>query len=216
MIETYLRELERALPGPAGRKRRILAETRAHLEDASAAAMGAGADRAAAEAAAVARFGTPRAVAAAFRSLLLCAQLTRAGIALAAALLAAVPVVYLITERMLPPATWAADQLPADLAWQRNLAILGLAGGLVFGAGAALLGRLGRFRLAVVAAALAVTGVVVTLAAWSTLAFGWAERVPGAGDAFAVSFLALAALLTPAAFLAVQLAQAARASSEAD
>lgn len=62
-IEDYLDSLYPRLPRNPSRARRVLAETEAHLRDAADAAVAAGAERADAERAAVARFGTPTTVA---------------------------------------------------------------------------------------------------------------------------------------------------------
>jgi hypothetical protein len=215
MIDEYLLELERRLTGPSRRRRRIVAEVRAHLEDAASAAVRAGKEPAAAEAEAVARFGSARDVAGGFRPLLLCAQLTRAALALALGLAVAAPVVYLVTENLLPPATWAADSPPADLAWQRNLAALGLMAGIVCAGAAGLLGALGRLRAALATALAALAALLLGAASWFTLALGWSERVPGAGEAFAVSSLIVALLLAPAAVAAALLARDARGASAA-
>jgi hypothetical protein len=123
--------------------------------------------------------------------------------------------VYLVTENLLPPATWAADSPPADLAWQRNLAALGLMAGIVCAGAAGLLGALGRLRAALATALAALAALPLGAASWFTLALGWSERVPGAGEAFAVSSLIVALLLAPAAVAAALLARDARGASAA-
>jgi hypothetical protein len=67
VIDTYLREVGAALPGPARARRDILAELRDGLLDAADAHCGAGLPEGAAAAAAITEFGDPRVVAAAFR-----------------------------------------------------------------------------------------------------------------------------------------------------
>lgn len=65
-IERYLDDLEAALTVSAHHRRRILAETRDHLLDASAAPRASGLDARSAARAAIEAFGPPEAVAAAF------------------------------------------------------------------------------------------------------------------------------------------------------
>ncbi len=64
-IDAYLDDLLARLHGPADRVRRIVAEAEAHLRDAADANEAAGMDPAAAESAAVERFGSPAVVASA-------------------------------------------------------------------------------------------------------------------------------------------------------
>lgn len=65
VIDAYLDALLSRLRGPAGRVRRILAESEAHLRDAADANAASGMDPVAAELAAVERFGSPDVVASA-------------------------------------------------------------------------------------------------------------------------------------------------------
>ncbi len=100
-IEEYLDELLARSTGPAAEIRRLLVETEAHLRDAADAEIEAGADAAAAEARAIERFGSPRAVASAAHRAqrpFLLAALAAAGIRMAAAGLAAVGVSALLAR----------------------------------------------------------------------------------------------------------------------
>jgi len=65
LVQRYLDELALRLQGPAAHIRRVLAETEAHLYDASDAQLSAAGDLQAAQAEAVRRFGSPTEVAAA-------------------------------------------------------------------------------------------------------------------------------------------------------
>ncbi len=59
LVQRYLDELALRLQGPAAHIRRVLAETEAHLYDASDAQLSAADDLQAAQAEAVRRFGSP-------------------------------------------------------------------------------------------------------------------------------------------------------------
>ena len=198
MIARFLLELEDALPRAGRMRRRVLLEAADHLREAAAEAERGGASREEAEIEAVRRFGDARTVARSYARLAAATSVRRAVLVLTAGLALAVPVVYGLSENLLPPATWAGDELPQALGWKRNaMALLfGLsfvAAGLAYG-----IAYLGRMRLAVVVAASAAAALAVAVGFGTALAVEWAERVPGAGGAFVAAGAAAAALVSPA------------------
>lgn len=127
MIESFLTELDSALCGPPRRRRRLLDEIAAHLEDAVAAGIEAGATAREAEAAALDRLGQPRSIADRWnddRRRLRAARSRRlAAIALAAGAALALGVTQYAAGKPRPsktpdPAQRFAD-IPADRAWSR-------------------------------------------------------------------------------------------------
>jgi hypothetical protein len=196
-IDAYLAELRRALRFHPVRRHRLLAEVKSHLRESTDALRGIGHAADEAEREAVARFGSPSAVASeAVRAAgpvgLLWASLLLLG-ALALYLLP----LYAIPENTLPPPTWA--ERPGYLTW-KLYAALG-AYGLATGAGLVALGAAlrGYTRATLIAlltstAAFAVSGVVGTV-----LAVQWADAVPGSGTTLALTLLATAAITAFAA-----------------
>jgi hypothetical protein len=156
-IEKYVVELRRRLPGDPLLRRRVLAETEAHLRE-SAAEVG--------EAEAVARFGAPEEIASGFADL----AVRRASAAAAVSLLAAAAAFlagYVVAENTLPPAPWpSADATPGYLRWKADAATMAFATGAAATALALGLALLRRARLALAAT----TAAAVALAAAAALA----------------------------------------------
>ena len=121
LVEDYLAEVAARLPGPARARAGIIAELRAGLLDAADARRADGLPAAAADAGAVAEFGDPRQVAAAFRPGLALSQARRVALTLLATgpliglLWAATAVASHIGIRSAPPWQWAGAP-PASLA----------------------------------------------------------------------------------------------------
>jgi len=113
LVEDYLAEVAARLPGPARARAGIIAELRAGLLDAADARRAAGLPAAAADAGAVAEFGDPRQVAAAFQPGLALIQARRVALTLLATgpliglLWAATAVASHIGIRHAPPWQWA-------------------------------------------------------------------------------------------------------------
>jgi hypothetical protein len=111
-VEAYLRAVATGMPGPRQARNDILAELRSGLIDAVDARRSAGLSAQAATEAAIAEFGDPRQVAAAFRPHLVMIQARRTAIALAASgplvglLWAAAAVASHIAIRHAPPWEW--------------------------------------------------------------------------------------------------------------
>ncbi|MEZ5098587.1 MAG: permease prefix domain 1-containing protein [Thermoleophilia bacterium] len=103
LIERYLAELERRLPGRRGLRRRAIAEASRHLHDAFADEQAAGLDEQAAEQRAIDRFGPARDVADAFRASLPVRHVTtRRVAALVTAGLAAALIATIVQETSTP------------------------------------------------------------------------------------------------------------------
>jgi hypothetical protein len=214
-IEAYLQQLEAALPGPRAARRRIVAEVEAHLRDAAQQGVLAGLQQPDAELEAVARFGAAETLARDFRQLLALRLLGRACLALVAGLALAAVAAAGLTENLLPPAAWPTDELPAALAWRRAAVAAALLLASVLGAGAWLTARAGHRRVAASVASGAAAASLATVALWISLALEWADRVPGAGEAFTAATGVAAGLLVPAAVLAAGALRAARGASAA-
>ena len=208
MIERFLGELADALPGGRRTRRSILLEAEDHLREAAADAARRGLPQQEAEAEAIRRFGDVRAVARAHAALAAATGLRRAALALVVGLVVALPISYLISENLLPPATWSGDELPAALRWKRDVALLLTALAAGAAATAYALARLGRVRLA--GAAVAGAGAAVSLAGGlvTFLAVEWSQRVPGAGGAWLATGAATAVLLAPAVLFGARAAVA--------
>jgi hypothetical protein len=193
VIAAYLRELEARLP--AVRRRRLLAEAEAHLQDAADRHRRAGVPSAEAERRAVTEFGSAELVAARLRlHLAELAVRPVAGFVLVTALLFVVPL-YGIPENILPPAPW--ETIPDGLARLRDAAVaLWLAAAALAAIGAA------TRRLAFSAAALgclAGSGAVGAL-----LVVRWDAEAPATPVATLLALttpLAAAAVVLPAAVL---------------
>jgi len=177
VIDGYLRELSRRLRVRPLRRRRILAEVRAHLEEAGG------------DAEAIARFGSPEEVAARFDELAPRPHPRLAALTVLGGLVAVFGAVQGL-ERHLPPAPWPKEAAPANLETILTLATSGvfLAGALAL---AALLRGSRRDALAA-CATLAATVVLLTLHA-----FRRAELVAGSPPSWQLALVALGALTPP-------------------
>jgi hypothetical protein len=201
-LERYLAELAHRLSGPGTTRRRLLAEIDDHLREAVADGERRGLARRYAEQEAVRRLGPAAVVVARLAPMLAAAALRRAALALLAGIVLVVPVAYGLSENLLPPATWPTDAPPAELRWKVEAAFVLLLVAALAGLGVFIAARAGRLGLALASAG-AAAGVLLTAAVlWTTLAVEWAQRVPGAGGAFAAAGAAALALLAPAAVLA--------------
>jgi hypothetical protein len=169
-IARYLRELHAALVVDPWTRRRVLAETEDHLRSAVEAG--------ASESEAVARFGSPSALAARFAEVY-AARVTRGTAWLLLGLLVvAFMTLYPIPENTLPPAPWPEDSPPGHLMWKRDLAVVLFAVAAVLGIAAALLRQSVRTSLALTGGALVV--LAATTLEGAVLAWQWHEAVPGA------------------------------------
>jgi hypothetical protein len=201
-IDRYVAELRHRLPGDPFLRRRVLAETEAHLRE-SAAEVG--------EDEAIARFGAPAVVASDFAE----PAASRASVAAATTLLAAVAafvVAYGLGENTLPPAPWpSADATPGYLRWKAEAATIAFVTGVAATGLALALALLRRARAAL--AATAVAAVVLTaaavLAATHQLQRTAAYEELGVAGAEPLWLVALGAAV-PVAFSLVAVAWAAR------
>ncbi len=174
-IERYLAELSLHLRAWPLRRRRILAEVRAHLEEAGEGG--------------VERFGDPAEVAARFNEL---GAPPQPRLGAFAALLGGVVVLGLVQglEKHIPPAPWAEGEAPGGLETLIDLATVCYLLALVLAA-AALVVR----RPALSLAACSALGATVLL--FAVQSFRRADFVAGSPPAWHLALVALAALTPP-------------------
>lgn len=202
-IDSYLAELRRTLRFRLLLRERLLAEAESHLHESAAALRRAGRAPDDAEREAVARFGSPEALASEAVHAAGPAVLFRAALLLLVALALYVLPLYAIPENTLPAAPWA--QRPGYLTWKlyASLSAYGVAAGTALLALAAAWRRRTRvalFALVTSAAALALSAIVGTV-----LAVQWVDAVSGSGSTLALVLPAIA-LTSILAFVAVALA----------
>jgi hypothetical protein len=173
VIDDYLAELSRHLRVSPWRRRRILAEVRAHLEDAGEGG--------------VDRFGPPEEVAARFNELGLPPRPRLAALAVLGGLVAVFGAVQGL-ERHIPPAPWPEEQAPANLDTIFTLATSGVF--VAFGLALAALLRGGRREALAACAALSATVLLLALHA-----FRRAELVPGSPPWWQTVLVALVVLM---------------------
>jgi hypothetical protein len=188
VIDDYLAELSRHLRVSPWRRRRILAEVRAHLEDAGEGG--------------VDRFGSAEEVAARFNELAMPPRPRLAALAVLGGLVAVFGAVQGL-ERHIPPAPWPEDEAPANLDTIFTLATSGVlvALGLAFGA----LLRGGRREALAACVALAATVLLLALHA-----FRRAEVVPGSPPWWQTALVALVVLAPVGAAAALAMGSARR------
>ena len=174
MIEQYLRELARLLPGT--RRERFLREAEDHLRDRASALVAAGVPTVEAERRAVEAFGPVEEVARGLAGVAAVHATRRAAVLALGALALLVVPLYAIPENTFGPAQWeakpvsvTATQLVAVGVW---LAALGL------GAAAVAAAFLDRSRAAGVLLATAVTLAFATGVAVLTACAVWLEHAP--------------------------------------
>ena len=191
LIERYLVDLsaELAFRGIGKRRSaRVVAEARDHLLE-LAAEHG--------DEAAVARFGSPRALAADVARAVQPVVLFRATIVFLVALALFIVPLYAIPENTLPPAPW--DERPGYLTWKLYLSLGAFAAALP----AALVAAVAAWRqwrtTTLVALAGAGTALAVSVASGTVAAVQWAQAVPGSGTTLLLILLATAFLGSAAA-----------------
>ena len=190
MIERYLDELSRHLRAGRLRRRRILAEVKAHLAD-------AGGDEEA-----IARFGSAAEVAARFNDVLRPPRPRLAALAVFAGIVFVYGAVQGL-EKHIPPAPWAEHAAPANLETIFTLATSSILIAVALAVAALLRGR----RADALAACAALLATVLLLAYH---AFRRAELVPGSPPAWQLLLLTAAALAPPLAGAALTLRRASR------
>jgi hypothetical protein len=176
VIDRYLVDLSRHLRVSPLRRRRILAEVRAHLED-------AGGDEAA-----IARFGSPEEVAARFNEL----ERRPPWPALLLPFLGIAVVFGAVQglESHLPPAPWPEGRAPAGLDRLFDFATVCYLASIALALGAAIVRR----RAVSLAASAALTATVVLLAVH---AFRRADVVAGSPPSWQLALVAAVALTLP-------------------
>jgi hypothetical protein len=203
VIDDYLAELRQALRWRFVSRRRLLAEAEAHLRDSAAALRGSGLTDEAAEHEAVARFGSPRIVAAEVVRTAWPRSLVLSALVLLGALTVYFLPLYAIPENTLPPAPWV--ERPGYLTWKLYVSL----GAYGFAVGAALFALAAawrsRARVAAGALAAALAAFAASAALGTVLAVQWAAEVDGSGAMLAAS-LPAAALATVVAALAATIA----------
>jgi len=201
MIDSYLADLRLALRSRFLLRRRLLAEVEDHLRESAEELRRSGLAADDAEREAVARFGSPKAIATEAVRAAWPRSLVPAALLLLGSLLLFVFPLYGIPENTLPPAPW--DTRPGYLTWKlyASLAAYGVSlGAVLLAAGAA---WRGWARVALGAFATSIAALGVSAALGITLAVQWAQAVPGSGTTFA--------LVLPATALTLILATAAAA-----
>lgn len=174
-IDDYLSELSRRLHVPPWRRRRILAEVRAHLDDAG----DGGIDR----------FGPPEEVASRFNELTPESYPRLAALAILGGVVAVFGFVQGL-ESHIPPAPWPEGEAPAGLETLFDLATVCYLAAIVLAVAALLAGR-----AAVSLAAAAALGLTVLLLA--VHAFRRADLVAGSPPPWQLLLVTAAALAPP-------------------
>jgi len=188
VIDDYLAELSRQLRAWPWRRRRILAEVEEHLLD-------AGGDEDA-----IARFGSPAAVAMRFNEVTPAPHPRLAALAV----LGGIVVVYGSVQGLeshIPPAPWPEEQAPANLETLFTLATAGLFVAFAFAVAALMRG--GRRDALAAGAALASTVLLLAVHA-----FRRAELVPGSPPSWQLLLVTAAALTAPLAGAALDVRRA--------
>lgn len=193
MIDEYLAELSRLLRVSPWRRRRILAEVRAHLEDAGEGG--------------IERFGSAAEVAARFNELGMPPQPRLAALAVLGGLFAVFGAVQGL-ERHIPPAPWPEEQAPANLDTIFTLATSGVF--VAFALAVATLLRGGRREAFAACATLAATVLLLAFHA-----FRRAELVPGSPPWWQTTLVGLVVLLPVAIALALATGSARRSRAAA-
>jgi hypothetical protein len=173
-VDDYLVELSRHLRASPWRRRRILAEVRAHLDDAGSGG--------------IARFGPPADVAARFNEV----APPHPRLAAVAVLVGVVAVFGFVQglESHIPPAPWPEGEAPSGLDTLFSLATLSYLASIVLAGGALVLRR-----ATVALAACSALGLTVLLLA--VHAFRRAELVEGSPPAWQLLLVTAAALAPP-------------------
>ncbi len=184
MIEPYLAELSRELRVGPLRRRRILAEVHAHLED-------AGGDEEA-----IARFGAPREVAARFNEL----HRPTPWLAVLAPLVGILVVFWAVQglESRIPPAPWPEGEAPANLEALFDLATVCYLVSIALGLATVIVRR----RALSLATCAALGATVVLLAVH---AFRRGDLVAGSPPSWQLALVTAAALVPPFAGAALAL-----------
>jgi hypothetical protein len=175
VIDRYLKELDTHLRVGPLRRRRILAEVRAHLEDADGPE----------------GFGEPEELGAQFNELAPRPHPRLAGVAVLGGIVVVFGFVQGL-ERHIPPAPWPEEQAPANLETLFTLATSGVFVAIALAFGALLRGGRGE----ALAACATLTGTVVLL---FVHAFRRAELVPGSPPSWQLLLVTAAALALPLA-----------------